>query len=106
VYSYKSDQLEHAGAPIRTLYLPPAIALATSVAVARCAPHPHAAMLLYDFMLSEAQPILAKNDLVPTNLRFNALPAGIDLTFMDPAQMIDEGAKWNALWERTVIRPQ
>jgi iron(III) transport system substrate-binding protein len=106
VFSYKSDQLEHAGAPIRTLYLPPVIALATSVAVSRCAPHPHAAMLLYDFMLSDAQPILARHDLVPTNLKFNALPPGVELSFMDPAQMIDEGAKWNALWEKTVIRPQ
>ena len=61
--------VEHAGAPIRALYLPPVVALATGVAVARCATHPNAAVLFYDFMLRDAQAILAKHDIVPTNLR-------------------------------------
>ncbi len=104
VFSYKSDQLEHAGAPIRTLYLPPVIALGTSIAVARCAPHPNAAVLFYDFMLSDAQAILARHDLVPTNPKIRALPAGVELTFMDPVQMLDRAAKWTALWEK-IIRP-
>jgi iron(III) transport system substrate-binding protein len=106
VFSYKSNQLQRAGAPIRTFYLPPVIALATSISVSRCAPHPHAAVLLYDFMLGEAQEILAKRDLVPTNPKVLPLPAGLDLTFMDPAQMLDEGKKWNDLWDKTIARPQ
>src|SRR5262249_24926976 len=99
LFSYQSDQLQRAGAPIRTLYLPPVIALATSMSVARCAPHPHAAVLLFDFMIGEAQEILAKRDLVPTNPKVKPLPAGIELTFMDPAQMLDQGPKWHDLWE-------
>jgi iron(III) transport system substrate-binding protein len=106
VFSYKSDQMQRAGAPIRTLYLPPVIALATSMSVARCAPHPHAAVLLYDFMIGEAQEILARRDLVPTNPRIKPLPAGVELTFMDPAQMLDQAQKWNELWERTITKPQ
>jgi len=106
VFSYKSDQLQHAGAPIRTLYLPPVIALATSISVSRCAPHPHAAVLLYDFMIGEAQEILAKRDLIPTNPALKPLPDGLELTFMDPAQMLDQGKKWTALWEQTIVRPQ
>ena len=105
VFGYKSDQLQRAGAPVRTLYLPPVIALATSMSVARCAPHPHAAVLLYDFMIGEAQEILAKRDLVPTNPKVKPLPP-VDLTFMDPAQMIDQDKKWNELWERTIAKPQ
>ncbi len=106
VFSYKSDQLARSGAPIRTFYLPPVIALASAVAVGRCAPHPHAALLFHDFMATDAQPIMAKGGLVPTNPKVKPLPAGIALTFMDPAQMIDEGEKWNRLWERTVTKPQ
>jgi iron(III) transport system substrate-binding protein len=105
VFSYKSDQLQRAGAPIRTFYLPPVIALATSISVSRCAPHPNAAVLLYDFMLGEAQEILAKRDLVPTNPRIMPLPEGLALTFMDPAQMLDQGEKWTALWEKTITKP-
>ena len=48
-------------------------------------------MLLYDFMLGEAQEILAKRDLVPTNPKIMPLPEGLALTFMDPAQMLDQG---------------
>ena len=40
VFSYKSEQLERDGAPIRTLYLPPVVALTTGVSVSRCTTHP------------------------------------------------------------------
>ena len=106
VFSYKSDQLQRAGAPVRTFYLPPVIALATGISVSRCALHPHAAVLFYDFMLGEAQAILAKRDLVPTNPAIMPLPAGLTLTFMDPTQMLDQGAKWTALWEKIITKPQ
>ena len=105
VFGYKSDQLERSGAPVRTLYLPPVIALATSISVARCTPHPNAAVLLYDFLIGEAQEILAKRDLVPTNPKVKPLPA-VALTFMDPAQMIDQGKKWTELWDKVIAKPQ
>jgi iron(III) transport system substrate-binding protein len=106
VFSYKSDQLAASGAPIRTFYLPPVIALASAVAVGRCATHPHAALLFHDFMATDAQAIMAKGGLPPANPKIKPLPAGINLTFMDPAQMIDEGRKWNGLWEHTITKPQ
>jgi iron(III) transport system substrate-binding protein len=106
VFSYKSDQLQRSGAPVRTFYLSPVIALATSISVARCAPHPNAAVLLYDFMIGEAQEILAKRNLVPTNPKIRPLPTGVELTFMDPSQMLDHGRKWTELWERTITKPQ
>jgi iron(III) transport system substrate-binding protein len=105
VFGYKSDQLQRSGAPVRTLYLPPVIALATSAAVARCAPHPHAAVLLYDFLIGEAQEILARRDLVPTNPKVKPL-LPVALTFMEPTQMIDENRKWTELWDRIIAKPQ
>ncbi|MEA2905765.1 MAG: iron(III) transport system substrate-binding protein [Alphaproteobacteria bacterium] len=106
VFSYKSDQLQKAGAPIRTFYLPPVVALSTAVSVSRCTTRAHAAILLYDFMLTEAQTILAPRDMVSTNPKVRPPPPGIELTFMDPAQMLDDGRKWTELWEKTFIRPQ
>jgi iron(III) transport system substrate-binding protein len=105
VYSYKPEQLARIGAPVRTLYLPPLIALATGVSVTRCAPHPNAAVLFYEFMLREGQEVLAKRDIVPTNLKVKALPAGTEITFMDPVQMLDNGPKWTALWNDIFIKP-
>ncbi len=84
VYSYKPDQLARAGAPIRTLYLAPVIALATGVSVTRCTTRPHAALLFYEFMLRDAQDIMAKRDIAPTNLKVKPLPEGLEITMMDP----------------------
>ena len=106
VYSYKPEQLTRAGAPIRALYLPPVVALATGVSVTRCTARPHAAVLFYEFMLREGQEILAKRDIAPTNLKVKLLPEGVDITLMSPTEMLDNGKKWTELWEKTVIRPQ
>jgi iron(III) transport system substrate-binding protein len=105
VYSYKPEQLARAGAPIRALYLPPLVALATGVSVTRCTPHPNAAVLFYEFMLRDGQEILAKRDIVPTNLQVRPLPATTEITFMDPVQMLDNRPKWTELWNSIVIKP-
>jgi len=106
VYSYKPEQLTRAGAPIRALYLPPVVALATGVSVTRCATRPNAAVLFYEFMLRDGQEVLAGRDIVPTNQKIKPLPAGMEITLMDPLEMLDHGAKWTELWQKTVIRPQ
>jgi len=105
VYSYKPEQLARLGAPVRALYLPPLIALATGVSVTRCAPHPNAAVLFYEFMLRDGQEVLAKRDIVPTNLKVRPLPADMEIAFMDPVQMLDNGPKWTALWNSIFIMP-
>jgi iron(III) transport system substrate-binding protein len=105
VYSYKPEQLARAGAPVRALYLAPVIALATGVSVTRCATHPNAAVLFYEFMLREGQEVLARRDIVPTNLKIRPLPAGQEINFMDPVQMLDDGPKWTQLWNDIFIKP-
>ena len=81
------------------------IALSIAVAVSRCATHPNAAVLFYEFMLREAQEILAPRDMVSTNPKVRPPPPGIELTFMDPLQMLDHGRRWTELWERTMTKP-
>ena len=44
--------------------------------------------------------------MVSTNPKVRPPSPGIELTFMDPAQMLDSGAKWTELWEKTVIGPR
>jgi hypothetical protein len=57
-------------------------------------------------MLRDGQAILAQRDIAPTNLTVKPLPAGVEITLMDPVEMLDNGAKWTELWQKTVIRPQ
>jgi iron(III) transport system substrate-binding protein len=105
-YNYKPEQLKKAGAPIEPLYLAPLIALPNGAAVSRCATHPNAAVLFYDFMVGEAQEILAKRDFAPTNRKLWKLPADMELTFVNPAELLDNNDMWTELWEKTVLRPQ
>ncbi len=67
----------------------PVVALGYGPAVSRCAPHPHAALLFHDFMIREGQEIMAKRNMTPTNPKIRPLPAGVDLTMIDPVEMLD-----------------
>ena len=101
VYQYKAAQLRDAGAPIEVLALPPAVGRFQGIGVARRAPHPHAAVLFADFMLSEAQELLLKRDFLPANVRVNPSLAQLNLTFIDPARVLDEHDKWARLYKET-----
>lgn len=104
-YLYKALQLKNGGAPIDYLVLPPQIARAQGTGMARKAPHPHAAVLFIDFLLSDAQAILAKRDFIPTNLKVKPLPDGMPLKFIDPATLLDQNAKWEKLYKDIVTNP-
>jgi len=97
IYSDAVEELKKAGAPIETLYLAPVIGMHNAAAVMKDAPHPYAAVLFLDFLLSDAQEILAKRDIWPTNPKAKPLPAGVTLKFLNPAKILDEDEKWTRL---------
>jgi iron(III) transport system substrate-binding protein len=101
-YSDRVEQLKNAeGAPVEPLYLPPVVAMPTGAGVFRKAPHPHAALLLLDFYLTDAQRILAARQFVPTDPRVKAPPK--DLLFVDLPKYLDEDAKWSKLFRDTFV---
>ena len=105
VYNYKAEQFKAQGAPIEWFSIGTAIARPNGVAVARRAPHPHAAVLFYDFEISEeGQRILAKRDFVPTNRKVDTPLSKIPLTIVDPALILDEDAKWKKLYQELFIK--
>ena len=95
-YSYRVEQLKHEGAPVEIVYLPPVVAFPTAAGVFRRAPHPHAALLFVDFILTDGQKILAAREAVPTNPKVRPTPAG--LIFVDLRKFLDEGDKWTRLF--------
>jgi iron(III) transport system substrate-binding protein len=105
-YLYKTLQLKNDGAPIDYLVLPPEIARAQGTGMARKSPHSHAAVLFIDFLLSDAQTILAKRDFIPTNVKVKPLPAGMPVKFVDPAKLLDENAKWEKLYKDIITNPR
>ena len=107
-YVDEVDALKKAGAPIDYAFAAPTVAMPTAVGVLKRAPHPHAAVLFADFLLSEeGQRILAANSVVPTNLKVQLLPENVKLVFMDVGKYIDENTKWVRLYrEIFVSRPR
>lgn len=99
VFGYRIDQLKAQGAPVELNIIAPAVARMNGVAVARRPAHPHAALLLYDFILTDAQKIFFERDFWPTNVKVKAPPEGMNLAFVDSGQMVDEGEKWRKIFK-------
>lgn len=99
-YIEQIEGLKQAGAPIAMDFVDPVIAMPTAAAVMAKAPHPYAAVLFFDFYLTDGQKILAQHDYVPTNKNEQRLPPGVKLHFMDVGQYLDENAKWRDLYKQ------
>jgi iron(III) transport system substrate-binding protein len=104
VHNFKAEQFKHNGGPIDWFIIAPAVAQLNGVAVARNAPHPNAAVLFYDFMLSDAQPILAKHFYMPTSTKVPTPLSKLPLQFMDHKVVLDESEKWTKLYEDIIIK--
>ena len=99
-YNYKAEQLKNKGAPIDWFVLGKnAIARPNGVAVTLRAPHPNAAVLFYDFCLTDAQEILMKRDFVPTRKSLESSLTKIPLKFADVKTILDDGGKWDKLYK-------
>jgi len=94
VYSYKAAQLKRRGAPVDWIVIPPAIAQFTAIGLLKHAPHPHAGMLFYDFMLNEGQKILFKRNYVPTSTKIDTPLNKVPMTFIDPVLYLDMSNQW------------
>jgi iron(III) transport system substrate-binding protein len=100
VYNYKAEQLKQKGAPIDWFAIGSPIARPNGVAVTQRAPNPHAALLFYDYELSEeGQKILAGRDFVPTNTRVQTAFGKTQMKFVDPQMMLDQHDKWTKLYQ-------
>jgi iron(III) transport system substrate-binding protein len=100
VYNYKAEQLKDKGAPIDWFSIGTPIARPNGVGVLRNAPNPHAAILFFDYELSEdGQKILAGRDFVPTSTKVESPFGKGALKFVDSRLMLDEYEKWNKLYE-------
>ena len=99
VYNYKAEQFKQKGAPIAWFHIGPAIARPNGIGVSKIAPHPHAAVLFYDFEISpEGQQILAGRDFVPTSKKVDTPLNKIPMKFVDARIQLDEFQKWEKLY--------
>ena len=106
VYNYMPQSAKEKGAPIDWFVLDPAVARANGIGIARRAPHPNAAALFYDYMLSpDVQKLLVKMDYVPTNTAVpSPLPSNLRILLVDPAMALDQIDKWTRSYEDVVTK--
>jgi len=105
VYNYMPETARKKGVPIGWFALEPAIARANGIGIARRAPHPNAALLFYDYLLSpEAQKILVSLDYVPANASVESPLKNMKLKVIDPALAIGQMEKWTRLYDEVVLK--
>jgi len=102
-YAYRVLQLKDSGAPVDWFAIPPTIARFEGAGVARRAPHPYAAVLFFDFMLTDGQDLLRDREYFPASRKAKPLPDGISVTFIDPARSLEENQKWTKSYRDTFI---
>ncbi len=104
VYNYMPEQARKKGAPIDWFVIEPAIARSNAVGVARNAPHPAAALLFHEYMLTDAQQLMTTIDYVPTNTKVTSPLKGVKILLTDPIRSLDEAEQWTTLFDDTVVK--
>ncbi len=103
-YHANAVSFKKRGAPLDWAPVEPVIARPQGIGVARHAPHPHAALLFVDFVLSpEAQEMLAAMGRTPASKAVKADTGGMNFVMSDPAVVLDENDKWQQLWDRLFL---
>jgi iron(III) transport system substrate-binding protein len=105
VYGFTAEQTKRKGAPLDWFIIPPLVARPTAAGVARNAPHPYAATLFYDFLIGDAQPILAGRQFVSPSRKIESPFTKGPLKLIDSAVMLDQAQKWQELYQKTIISP-
>jgi len=104
LYSFLPEQARRAGAPVDWIALAPTIAGTDAVGVVASAPHPHAAVLFYDFMLGDGQTMMTEMHHLISHRRMAPELRRFKLKFIDPAAVIDDYDRWTRIFEDTIHR--
>ena len=105
MYSSNAETLKRKGAPIDWVPVEPVVARPQGIAVAKNAPHPHAASLFVDFVLSpEGQALFESMGRVPASIRVKSRLNDFRFILIEPATVVDEAQRWNQLWDRLFLQ--
>jgi iron(III) transport system substrate-binding protein len=103
-YLGNAQSLKQRGAPVDWVPIEPVIARAQGLGLSKYAPHPHAALLFADFLISpEAQTILNSLGRPPANINIKSKLNNFNYVVADPMAMLDEADKWNQIWNKMFL---
>ena len=99
IYNHNVERLKVKDAPVEWKAIEPTFGRPNAIGVARHAPHPHAALVFADFMLSpEGQELIKKRNRVPSSRAVHTKLNDFPFRMIDPVITLDEDAKWEKMW--------
>lgn len=105
VYSGNADSIKKRGGPIDWVAVEPIVGRPQAIGVARHAPHPNAALLFADFVLSpEGQKILNDLDRNPSSKREETLLTKFKYQMVDPIVWVEQASRWERLWQQLFLK--
>jgi iron(III) transport system substrate-binding protein len=100
VYSGNAESIKRKGGPIDWAAVEPLVGRVQGLALAKNAPHPHAALLFADFVLSpEGMQLLHAFGRVPTSRDVKTVMDETSYVLVDPAQPAAETVRWQRMWK-------
>jgi iron(III) transport system substrate-binding protein len=102
VFNYTAEQFKKKGAPLDWLVIDPLISMPNSIAVAANAPRPYAAVLFFDFVLSDGQTVLKDRDYVVTSTKVSSPLDRNKIHVMDTAKILADGQNWQEIYSRII----
>ena len=104
LYNSNVESLKAKGAPIDFAPVQPVVARAQGIGAAKNAPHPHAAVLFIDFVLSpEGQKLYESLGRVPASTKVKSELNNFPFVMTDPGTVLREAPKWEPLWNELFI---
>ena len=108
VFSHDVERMKAKGAPVNWFVLPPAIVLPSAVAVSRRAPHPNAAALFFDYLLTDGQQLYLEMHRIPANRNHDTAVRRLvqerqPYRIVNPQVAVDDHEKWRDLYKRTIV---
>ncbi len=105
MYNSNIETLKRKGAPIDYVPVQPVVARPQGIGVARNAPHPNAAALFAEFVLSpDGQKLFESMGRVPASTKIKSEFNKFPFVVIDPVTVLDEAAKWDKQWNELFVR--
>jgi iron(III) transport system substrate-binding protein len=104
-YSANIDSIKQKGGPVDWVAVEPLVGRPQALALATHAPHPHAALLFADFVLSpEGMALLNAMGRVPTGKSEKTVMDTVKFIMVDPATVNAEQGKWLKIWNEIFLQ--
>jgi iron(III) transport system substrate-binding protein len=99
IYNGEVESLKRKGVPIEWMPVNPVVGRTAGVGIAKNAPHPNAALLFVDFLLSpEIQQMYADMGRAPVSTKVQSTLNNFPHVMSDTQKLLDEDEKWTKLW--------